>query len=206
MPPHTVGAGLTRAVVVSARRATPSRGALLPVLPSESRDHVDITIKQLLDETRMTVPGKPAALLYSRTLAFCICTALDPPWRVRGLVNAGHSSVSVTAAHPAVVAPRRLADATGTAPANDAPLGVVGVSDAGGGLDQWMNALSRLVLGVVMATTADRDKFALMDLFVATDGPSWRNNSGWLSFRDPCDDLWFGVTCSGTNGTADRAV
>lgn len=35
---------------------------------------------------------------------------------------------------------------------------------------------------------------ALTDLYQATDGESWTENSGWLS-GDPCEDSWYGVVC-----------
>ena len=37
---------------------------------------------------------------------------------------------------------------------------------------------------------------ALMDLYVATDGKSWKNNQGW-GYLDPCANEWYGVNCIG---------
>ena len=46
----------------------------------------------------------------------------------------------------------------------------------------------------------------LVDLYNATNGPGWTNNTGWLSGCDPCTgnggNPWFGVTCS--NGRVIR--
>ncbi len=35
---------------------------------------------------------------------------------------------------------------------------------------------------------------ALADLYNATDGVNWTNNSNWLT-GDPCVNAWFGITC-----------
>ncbi len=46
-----------------------------------------------------------------------------------------------------------------------------------------------------------------MDLYVATNGSGWSNNTGWKDYSsgsDPCDDGWAGVTCSGIAGATDR--
>lgn len=40
----------------------------------------------------------------------------------------------------------------------------------------------------------DHIKAALIDLYNATGGPSWKNNAGWLGPQDPC--YWYGVYCS----------
>ena len=37
-----------------------------------------------------------------------------------------------------------------------------------------------------------------MDLYHATNGPKWRNNSNWLN-GDPCKQSWKGVDCWGSS-------
>ena len=36
---------------------------------------------------------------------------------------------------------------------------------------------------------------ALLDLYHSTDGPNWKNNTGWHANNTPCN--WYGVSCSG---------
>ena len=36
---------------------------------------------------------------------------------------------------------------------------------------------------------------ALMELYNATNGPSWYDSHGWMA-GDPCTGGWYGVTCS----------
>ena len=49
---------------------------------------------------------------------------------------------------------------------------------------------------------ASAQRAALVDLYLATNGPSWKPNTGWADYanasNDPCADGWFGVTCAGT--------
>ncbi|UFH56246.1 hypothetical protein [Spirosoma sp. KNUC1025] len=40
---------------------------------------------------------------------------------------------------------------------------------------------------------AVQDFMALVDLYNATDGPNWTNNSGWLTGDSPCG--WYGIVC-----------
>mmetsp|Transcript_53203 Transcript_53203/g.147521 ORF Transcript_53203/g.147521 Transcript_53203/m.147521 type:complete len:106 (+) Transcript_53203:188-505(+) len=77
-----------------------------------------------------------------------------------------------------------------------------------------MDARSRMsVLGAVVmssmakqvsAATDNNQESALRTLYDATGGASWTNKNGWGgtadSSSDPCDDGWYGVTCS-TSGT-----
>jgi hypothetical protein len=35
---------------------------------------------------------------------------------------------------------------------------------------------------------------ALTDLYMATNGPLWKDNTNWLS-GDPCENNWYGVLC-----------
>ncbi|MFD2571789.1 putative Ig domain-containing protein [Spirosoma soli] len=48
----------------------------------------------------------------------------------------------------------------------------------------------------------------LVDLYNATNGPNWNNNTGWLSGCDPCTgnngNPWFGVFC--LNGRVNRII
>ena len=46
------------------------------------------------------------------------------------------------------------------------------------------------------------ERWALVDLFVATYGAGWTNNSNWLVGSSPCS--WAGVTCTGANVTYVR--
>jgi len=36
---------------------------------------------------------------------------------------------------------------------------------------------------------------ALLDLYHSTDGPNWKNNTGWHANNTPCN--WYGVSCRG---------
>ena len=42
------------------------------------------------------------------------------------------------------------------------------------------------------------ERWALVDLYLATNGPAWVNNSNWMIGATPC--AWFGVTCQTANG------
>ncbi len=53
------------------------------------------------------------------------------------------------------------------------------------------------------ATAAERA--ALVDLYNATDGSSWRNSANWLT-GDPCSAGWYGVACSPGTGTIKYVV
>ena len=57
------------------------------------------------------------------------------------------------------------------------------------------------VAGHCAAAVDPSETAALLDLYNNTSGPAWVDNSGWqdgASGRpsDPCDALWFGVSCS----------
>lgn len=41
----------------------------------------------------------------------------------------------------------------------------------------------------------NQDKDALIELYHATNGPNWRNNTGWLTHPNSC--TWYGVECDG---------
>lgn len=36
---------------------------------------------------------------------------------------------------------------------------------------------------------------ALTDLYISTNGPSWKTQTNWLE-GDPCSNQWYGVTCN----------
>jgi hypothetical protein len=50
--------------------------------------------------------------------------------------------------------------------------------------------------GVSHGVTVSEEVAALVDLYSATDGPSWRLGSSWMS-GDPCSQAWDGVQCNG---------
>jgi hypothetical protein len=53
--------------------------------------------------------------------------------------------------------------------------------------------------GVVAPTAADQ-RAALVELYIATNGSDWSDNTGWRdhgSGSDPCDNSWVGVSCAG---------
>ena len=50
------------------------------------------------------------------------------------------------------------------------------------------------LLPAALALVPAHERQALVDLYAATRGDAWRNNSGWLT-GDPCDG-WFGIFCS----------
>jgi hypothetical protein len=61
----------------------------------------------------------------------------------------------------------------------------------------------------VVAPTAPVQRAALVDLYIATNGSSWNDRTGWVDHAassDPCDDNWAGLSCSGAVGSSDRAV
>ena len=75
----------------------------------------------------------------------------------------------------------------------------------------WLVPLVLCVLSVVLecpwrppavhAQLAPGQRPALVDLFLATNGPSsWASSTGWADYAsgaDPCAGGWYGVTCSG---------
>ena len=46
-------------------------------------------------------------------------------------------------------------------------------------------------------TTPQSQVSALMDLYHATNGPSWNFPRNW-GVGDPCNNQWFGVDCTNT--------
>ena len=52
-----------------------------------------------------------------------------------------------------------------------------------------------VLAAAVAVASAQTDKYrtALMDLYTATGGASWKNNSGWGTSAHYC--TWFGVSC-----------
>ena len=52
-----------------------------------------------------------------------------------------------------------------------------------------------LLLLVVGCAVAQRSYTALEELYNATQGDTWLNNSNWLA-GDPCKDWWFGILCA----------
>ena len=59
-----------------------------------------------------------------------------------------------------------------------------------------------LIALVNASSTALADVEALCDLYAATNGAGWAENTGWescgASVSDPCADLWSGVSyCNG---------
>ncbi len=56
-----------------------------------------------------------------------------------------------------------------------------------------------VMIGVISTTWAlNGDREALMALFDSTNGPGWTNSTGWGG-TDPCDPVWFGLTCDAGN-------
>ena len=57
-----------------------------------------------------------------------------------------------------------------------------------------------LCIGDAHGRLAASERSALVDLYLSTEGPMWRNNTGWSNYTnpnsDPCIDAWFGVVCS----------
>jgi hypothetical protein len=65
-------------------------------------------------------------------------------------------------------------------------------------------AVAAAAAGTAVGMLAPAEHQALLDLYNATAGPSWVQNSGWGSgVGDPCADAWQGVQCdeSGTHVT-----
>ncbi len=61
----------------------------------------------------------------------------------------------------------------------------------------------------VVAPTAPDQRAALVDLYIATNGSTWKYNTGWSDYAsgsDPCDNTWVGVGCSGSSGSINREV
>ncbi len=70
----------------------------------------------------------------------------------------------------------------------------------------WVLAATALLAAVPWAAPRVADaallpahRAALLTLYDATGGPSWRVNVGWrdgaVNTKDPCQDRWQGVTC-----------
>jgi hypothetical protein len=61
----------------------------------------------------------------------------------------------------------------------------------------------------VVAPTAPDQRAALVELYIATNGSTWSDKTGWQNYStgsDPCDNRWSGVTCSGSSGSGIRNV
>jgi hypothetical protein len=61
----------------------------------------------------------------------------------------------------------------------------------------------------VIAPTAAAQRAALVDAYLATGGSSWSTKTGWQDYAtgsDPCDKQWYGVSCSGGAGAANRGM
>jgi hypothetical protein len=61
----------------------------------------------------------------------------------------------------------------------------------------------------VVAPTAPDQRAALVDLYIATNGSTWKYNTGWQDYAsgsDACDSVWYGVDCSGSIGSSNRNV
>ena len=73
----------------------------------------------------------------------------------------------------------------------------------------FLTAVSFALLTIQPLTTVSfaaidpKDKAALVALYTSTNGAGWTNNTGWADYAttNPCDDFWFGVTCSGDRVT-----
>ena len=52
-----------------------------------------------------------------------------------------------------------------------------------------------LACGGAAADVVPGDRAALVDLYTATGGAGWTDNTGWNTPAGVC--TWFGVTCSG---------
>ena len=48
------------------------------------------------------------------------------------------------------------------------------------------------------------ERSALTDFYIATSGPYWTVNSGWMTSTHPC--TWYGVKCSGGSTTSGPVV
>jgi hypothetical protein len=61
----------------------------------------------------------------------------------------------------------------------------------------------------VHATTNAGDRAALVTFYIATNGDTWRSNSGWVNYAfgsDPCDNGWYEVWCYDAVGSSNNRV
>ncbi len=58
-----------------------------------------------------------------------------------------------------------------------------------------------MIASSVRAAVSAAERFALVDLYDATNfGAGWTIKTNW-NMRDPCEDKWYGVTCN-ADGTS----
>lgn len=48
---------------------------------------------------------------------------------------------------------------------------------------------------ISLCAVSTEDKESLIEFYNTLGGPSWTNNDGW-TVGDPCDNNWYGITCS----------
>ncbi len=64
----------------------------------------------------------------------------------------------------------------------------------------------RVRVGAV-APTAAAQRAALVELYIATNGSTWSDRTGWQNHTvgsDPCDNSWSGVSCDASSGAMER--
>eukprot|EP01125_Pyxidicula_operculata_P010014 TRINITY_DN3294_c0_g1_i6.p1 TRINITY_DN3294_c0_g1~~TRINITY_DN3294_c0_g1_i6.p1 ORF type:complete len:146 (-),score=7.65 TRINITY_DN3294_c0_g1_i6:183-620(-) len=52
-----------------------------------------------------------------------------------------------------------------------------------------------LLLFVIKTDCIISESYILMDLYTSSNGPYWKNSSGWINGTDPCSG-WVGISCT----------